>query len=81
MLLARDIMTREVVTVELSASVRELSKLLTERRITGVPVVDGQRRLVGMVSMRDLIREQVLTMGETPEYHEISELFSSALYT
>ncbi|GAB4331128.1 MAG: hypothetical protein Kow0099_02260 [Candidatus Abyssubacteria bacterium] len=81
MLLAKDIMTREVITVELSASVRELSKLLTERRITGVPVVDSEQRLVGMVSMRDLIREQVLALGATPEYHEISELFSSALYT
>lgn len=79
MLLAKDIMIRDVVTIGRSASVRELSKLLTERRITGVPVVDSDRRPVGMVSMRDLIREQVRALSANPEHQEIYELFSSAL--
>ncbi len=79
MLLARDIMTREVVTIHHSASVRELAKLLAEKGITGVPVVDEDKRLLGMISMRDLIVEEVRGLSENLDYQDIYELFSSAL--
>ena len=81
MLVAKDIMTRDVIMIEQSASLRELSKLLTERGITGVPVVDTERNLIGMISMRDLIREEVRSLGANLEYQDIYELFSSALNT
>ena len=81
MLLAKDIMTRDVIAIEQSASLRELSKLLTERGITGVPVIDNEGTLIGMVSMRDLIREEVRSLGANLEYQDIYELFSSALNT
>ena len=81
MLVAKDIMTREVITIEQSASLRELSKLLSERGITGVPVIDKENNLIGMISMRDLIREEVRSLGANLEYQDIYELFSSALNT
>ncbi len=81
MLLAKDIMTREAITIDHTASLRELSKLLSERGITGVPVIDEDRRLLGMVSMRDLIKEEVRSLGANLEYEDIYELFSSALNT
>lgn len=79
MLTAKDIMTRDVITIHLSASLRELSRVLAENRITGIPVIDDDERLVGMISMRDLIREEVRTLGANPDYQDIYELFSSAL--
>jgi CBS domain-containing protein len=79
MLTAGDIMTRDVITIHYSASLRELSRLLSENKITGIPVIDNDKRLVGMISMRDLIREEVRTLGANPEYQDIYELFSSAL--
>jgi CBS-domain-containing membrane protein len=79
MLTARDIMTRDVITINCAASVRELSRLLSENRITGIPVVDDDKRLVGMISMRDLIREEMRTVGINSEYQDVYELFSSAL--
>ncbi len=79
MLTASDIMIRNVITIHCSASLRELSRLLAENRITGIPVIDDDKRLVGMISMRDLIREEVRALGANPEYHDIYELFSSAL--
>ena len=79
MLLARDIMTRDVITIHHSASVRELAKLLAEKGITGVPVVDEGKRLLGMISMRDLIVEEVRSLSENLDYQDIYELFSSAL--
>jgi predicted transcriptional regulator len=79
MLTAKDIMARDVITIHYSASIRELSRLLAENRITGIPVIDDDGKLVGMISMRDLIREEVRVLSANPEYHDIYELFSSAL--
>ncbi len=53
---AADIMVKDVVTAGPEASVRELAALMLERRISGMPVVDGAGRLLGIVSEGDLIR-------------------------
>jgi len=53
---AADIMTVNVVTVDPETSVQEIATLLSERGISGVPVVDKDRRLVGMISEGDLMR-------------------------
>jgi CBS domain-containing protein len=51
----RDIMKTEVITVAPDTSVRELADTLAEHKISGVPVVDSERRVVGMVSDSDVI--------------------------
>ena len=53
---AGDIMVRDVVSVRPETPVREVASLMLERRISGVPVVDGERRVLGIVSEGDLIR-------------------------
>lgn len=53
---ARDVMRTEVVTVGPQTHVREIAKLLMERRISGVPVVDAAGGVVGIVSEGDLMR-------------------------
>jgi CBS-domain-containing membrane protein len=55
MLQARDIMTREVVTVSPETPITALSKLLEDRKIGGVPVVDRDGRLVGIITQNDLV--------------------------
>jgi CBS domain-containing protein len=52
---ARDLMVSPVVTVQPSASVKEVAKLLLEQGISAVPVVDDQGKLVGVVSEGDLL--------------------------
>jgi CBS domain-containing protein len=52
---ARHIMVSPVITVKPSATVQEVAKLLLERRISGVPVVDDQGKIVGIVSEGDLM--------------------------
>ena len=52
---ARDVMTSPVVTVKPTASVRDAARLFLQRRISGVPVVDDQEKLVGIVSEGDLV--------------------------
>jgi CBS domain-containing protein len=51
-----DIMVKDVVSTGPEAPVREVAALMLERRISGLPVVDGGGRVVGIVSEGDLIR-------------------------
>lgn len=50
----RDIMSNQVQTLSTGTTVAEAAKLLTERRVSGVPVLDGGR-IVGVVSKSDLV--------------------------
>jgi len=52
---AADVMTSEVITVGEDASVQEAAKLMAARGISAVPVVDRDKRVVGMVSEGDLL--------------------------
>ena len=54
-LTAADIMNKDVITIEEGASVQDLAELLSRERISGVPVIDSQRRVVGVVSEGDLV--------------------------
>jgi len=58
MLKARDIMTREVITVTPQTEIARAAHLLLEKRINGLPVVDGKGRLVGIVCQSDLVVQQ-----------------------
>lgn len=53
---AKEIMTRNVLTVKAETPVRDIARLMLKRRISGVPVVDSKRRLLGIVSEGDLMR-------------------------
>lgn len=48
-------MTTAVVSVRADQGVRSVARLLNDRRISAVPVVDGEGRPVGMISEGDLI--------------------------
>ncbi len=51
-----EIMQTNVTTVDAGASVRSLVRLLTEKEISGAPVVDAEGRVVGVVSASDVLR-------------------------
>ena len=57
MLNASDIMTTEVITVKTNTSLKELAKILYENHINGVPVVDDDGLLIGIICESDLIRK------------------------
>lgn len=52
---ARDIMTRNVLTISPEATIREITTILLAFRISGLPVVEDGR-VVGIVSQGDLLR-------------------------
>jgi CBS domain-containing protein len=51
----RDVMTKKVVTVDRLTTYSEIVRLLTERRISGVPVLTMGRHVAGVVSEADLV--------------------------
>jgi CBS domain-containing protein len=52
---ARDVMTANVISVGPDRGIHELARLLLDKGISGVPVVDAGGRPIGMVSESDLI--------------------------
>lgn len=52
---ARDLMRTNVVTVTYSAALSEVERVLADARVSGAPVVDETGRIVGVISLTDLI--------------------------
>ena len=52
----KKIMTKDPVTVHPDFTIEEAANLLRKRRISGAPVVNGQNRLVGIITKEDLYK-------------------------
>ena len=64
-MIASDIMTRHVYTIAPEASVRDAANLLSEKRISGVPVVDGKGKMIGMLTEADIEVDPVTRSAQT----------------
>jgi predicted transcriptional regulator len=69
--LVKDIMSAPVYSVTLNDTVSQVLKLTKEKNVTGFPVIDVDKKVVGVVSIFDLITEvavgkQHLKLGELP---------------
>jgi CBS domain-containing protein len=56
---ARDVMSVKVLSVAPETTVEEISRLLVAHRISGVPVVDTDNKVVGVVSESDIIFKEI----------------------
>ena len=56
MLKAKDLMTREVIVVKKETPIYEAVQLLMEREITGIPVVEDDMTLVGIITEIDVLK-------------------------
>ena len=52
----KEIMTKDPVTVQSDLTIEEAANLLRKKRISGAPVVNGQNRLVGIITKDDLFK-------------------------
>ena len=80
-LLAKDIMNRDVLSVGMDWSVEQLANYLIENGISGAPVTSEDGKLLGVVSMTDIVRYRSMPITDaskndlheyytyTPEYH------------
>jgi CBS domain-containing membrane protein len=51
----KDVMTNTVVFVKRDADLHEAARILSENRISGMPVVDDNNRVIGVISEADLL--------------------------
>ena len=54
-MLAREIMSRDVITVSPEEEVDKAARILLENKISGLPVVDANNHVVGIITEKDLI--------------------------
>ncbi len=89
-MIASDIMTRNVHTIHPGASAQEAARLLSQEHISGVPVVDANGKVIGIVTEADIISKvnreglcvadimshKVIVVGEETTVSEIAMLFA-----
>lgn len=67
----RDVMTRSVISVAVGQAVLEAVRTMLQNRISGLPVVDAQGNLVGMVTEGDFLRRgEIGTERRRPKWFE-----------
>jgi predicted transcriptional regulator len=55
-MLVKELMTKHVYTVTPDTSLKEVGKMLKEKKISGVPVINDDGVLVGIVTLTDMLR-------------------------
>ena len=55
--IVKDVMTHNVISVRESTPYKEIVEALAERRVSAVPVVDADGRVLGVVSEADLLHK------------------------
>lgn len=77
-----DVMTPDPVTVTPDSRLRELESLFESHDFNGVPVVDAEGRLLGMLTQYDLLKAFGLsTRSIVPHYDEIMEQTAGMVMT
>ena len=66
---AHQIMTKDIITVGPDASIVDAAKLMLERHISGLPVLDKDGKLIGIISEGDFIRRsEIGTQRRRPRW-------------
>ncbi len=87
-MLANDIMTKKVITVSPTTSVKDLAKTLTKNKVSGTPVADKNGKLLGIVSrtdivakggekVKDILSKDIISVDEETPVEEIANLFTT----
>ncbi len=72
---AKDIMTKNVITVTEAMTVEELARLFLKHGISGVPVVDEEGNIKGIVTENDLIK-----MDQRVHIPTVITIFDAVIY-
>ena len=68
---AADVMTSKVISTGPKASIKDAAKLMLQYRISGLPVLDDQKRIVGIVTEGDFLRRaETGTVRQHPRWLE-----------
>ena len=68
---AKDIMTSPLLTIEQTAAVEEAAKIMADKKINRLPVIDGEK-LVGLISSTDIVKANPTQLGILDELLRVS---------
>lgn len=54
-ILVRDVMTKEVISISKYESVMQVANMLSEKNISGLPVVDKEQKVLGIITQADIL--------------------------
>lgn len=76
----REIMTKDLTSCEKDVTVRQLIFILDSARIPNIPVVDGEEKVIGYISEKDIIKaglpsyyEMLHTTSFIPDLNQLSK--------
>ncbi len=72
---AKDIMSADVITVKKDATIEEIAHILTEKNISGVPVVDDDNSVIGVVTQKDLLYKKI-----EPRFPPVVEILGGLIF-
>lgn len=72
---AKEIMSVNVITIEKGTTIEEIAHILIEKNISGVPVVDKENNVVGMVTQKDLLYKDV-----EPHFPPVVEILGGLIF-
>jgi len=87
-MIAKDIMTREIITVHPNMNVKTLAMTLIKNQISGAPVAGKDGKIVGIVSEADIVAKKgkdvkaimskkVISVGEDTTVEELAQLMTT----
>lgn len=74
-MLAKDIMEKAVISIDGDMSVEEIAKILMKNKISGVPVIDEKKQVIGIVTEADLLSKE-----KEPRFPSYIEFLGSIIY-
>ncbi|MGE5306787.1 MAG: CBS domain-containing protein [Alphaproteobacteria bacterium] len=87
-MIAKDIMTRDVITVSSTTTVKKLAMMLIKNQISGAPVAGKNGKIVGVVSEADIVAKkgkdvraimtkQIISVSEHDSVEKIAQLMTT----
>jgi len=71
----KDLISTNVLTISKDTSVEEIAGILAENNISGVPVVDEENRVIGIVTQKDLLYKDI-----KPRFPAVVEILGGMIF-
>ncbi|MFA5846103.1 MAG: CBS domain-containing protein [Thermodesulfovibrionales bacterium] len=63
--LVQDVMSKDVISIQKYESIRHVADILSEKNISGLPVVDKEKKVIGIITQADILSMLGMRKGHT----------------